>query len=121
MTQFIDSPSQDFTFVGHETHIQGNMIFRGDAKIAGSLKGEIHAEEAPLSIEPTGKFEGTIYCHDLEVYGEVQGDIHSSGKVTLYPSSTFKGQMQASTLVIHPGSCVNMNAKTETDVPSLEA
>ena len=115
MTQLFDSPPQDFTFVGNETHIQGNMVFRGDAKIAGSLKGEIRSESAPLSIEPTGQFEGTLYCHDLDVYGEIQGDIHSTGKVTIYPSATFKGQLQASQLVIHPGSCVNMDAKTETE------
>lgn len=115
MAQLIESPSQDYTFIGLGTQLQGNVIFKGDAKVAGSLKGEIRSETSPLSIEPTGRFEGTLYCHNLEVYGEVKGDIHSTGKVILYPSSQFEGQLQASQLVIHPGANVNMDAKTEKE------
>ena len=113
MSNLIETPNQDFTFLGQQTHVQGNFIFRGTTRVAGSLKGEIRCESAPLSIEPTGLFEGTLFCHDLEIYGDVKGDIRSTGKVIIYPSASFNGQIQSSKIEIHPGSTVNMEAKTE--------
>jgi len=113
MSNLIEAPSQNFSFIGQGTNLQGNIRFEGETKIAGLVKGEIRSGDFPLSIEPTGKFEGTIYCHNLFVYGDIKGDINSTGRVILFPSSSFRGNLITGQLVIHPGACVNMDAKTE--------
>ncbi len=114
MSQIIDSIPQDFTFIGDGTSVQGTFVFKGDTKVAGRLKGEIRiADNAPLSIEPTGSVEGTLYCNHLSVFGDLKGDVRSTGTITFFPSSTFEGQIQAKNLVIHPGSNVFMEAQTE--------
>lgn len=115
MSDPIDTDIQDFTFIGPGTYIQGSLTFKGDTKVAGLVKGEIRVQgDVPLSIEPTGTIEGTIYCHNLAIYGEVKGNIHSQGTVSLFPSSRLDGQLQANNIVIHPGAVVNIEGKTET-------
>lgn len=119
MNDPIDTPIQDYTYIGEGTQVQGSLTFKGDTKVAGKIKGEVRVhDEAPFSVEPTGKIEGTIYCHHIDIYGEVSGDIHSQGTVTLYPSSRLDGQLEAAHLVIHPGSVVNIDGKTEAIKPS---
>ncbi len=114
MSDPIDTHIQDYTFIGPGTHIQGSLTFKGDTKVAGHIKGEVRVQgEIPLSIEPTGSVEGTIYCHNLSIYGEIKGDIHSQGTVSLFPSSRLDGQLEAANLVIHPGAVVNIEGKTE--------
>jgi cytoskeletal protein CcmA (bactofilin family) len=117
MSDPIDTTVQDFTYIGEGTSIQGSLTFKGDTKVAGKLMGEVRVQgDVPFSVEPTGIVEGTIYCHNLFIYGEVKGDIHSQGTVTLFPSSKLKGQVEAANLVIHPGSIVNMDGKTESPI-----
>lgn len=115
MSDPLDTNIQDYTFIGPNTHIQGSLTFKGDTKIAGHIKGEVRVQgDIPLSIEPTGSIEGTIYCTNIAIYGEVNGDVHSKGTVSLFPSSRLDGQLEAVSLVIHPGAVVNIEGKTES-------
>lgn len=113
MSQLIDTLPRNFTYIGEETSLQGTFVFKGDTKIAGKLKGEIRLlDSAPLCIEPTGNLDGTLYCHNLIVYGQFSGEIRSSGTVTFYPSASFEGHIEAQNLVIHPGANIFMEATT---------
>ena len=113
MAQLIDSPPRNFTYIGEDTSLQGTFVFKGDTKIAGKLKGEIRLlDSAPLAIEPSGIFDGTLYCHNLIVYGHFVGEIRSSGTVTFFPSSSFNGHIKAQNLVIHPGANIFMEGTT---------
>jgi len=119
MSDLFNIPVQNHTFIGIGTHLQGTFVFKGDTKIAGRVQGEISITgESPLTIEPNGKVSGTVYCHNLEVFGELDGDIKATGKVTLYPSSSFVGNLVSGDLVIHPGSVVNMQGLTGEEVPT---
>jgi cytoskeletal protein CcmA (bactofilin family) len=119
MSDPIDTPIQDYTYIGEGTQVQGSLTFKGDTKVAGKVKGEVRVHgEVPFSVEPTGVVQGTIYCHHIDIYGEVNGDIHSQGTVTLYPSSKLDGQLEAADLVIHPGAIVNFEGKTEAIQPT---
>ncbi len=113
MSQIIDTLPRNFTYIGEETSLQGTFVFKGDTKIAGKIKGEIRLQDsAPLCIEPTGSLDGTLYCHNLIVYGHFMGEIRSSGTVTFFPSSTFDGHIKAQNLVIHPGANIFMEGTT---------
>lgn len=119
MSDLIDVPTRSYTFIGLGTNVQGTITFKGDTKVAGNLKGEIRMQgESPLSVEPTGHINGTIYCDNLFVYGSIEGDIRATGRVVIYPSANVQGQVQAESLVIHPGSVVNMDGRTEERFPT---
>lgn len=109
--------NQDFTTIGKNSVITGNLNFSGATHIMGKVSGEITVErEASLIISVGAFVEGNINCHHLEVYGQFSGEIKSQGKVTLYPTAEITGKIIAKNLEILPGAVVNMNGHTEESI-----
>lgn len=109
----MDLRDQNFTFVGIGSVIKGDIVLNGPSHICSIIEGDIKmAEEFQLTIEPQGRIEGRIRCGDLNIYGEVNGDITSQGKVKVYPTGKVKGQIIAKNLNIAPGAIVNMQGHT---------
>lgn len=117
MSELFKLESQTHTFIGVDTSISGEFHFQGHTLIGGNIEGNIHIHnESPLIIESTGNIKGTIYCHDLKVYGNLEGQIKAQGKITFFPSSSFIGQIEASDLNILPGCKINMEARTDVQI-----
>ncbi len=114
MSELFKLESQTHTYIGVETRISGEFHFQGHTLIGGSIDGEVHIHnEAPLVIESTAIIKGAIHCHNIKVYGHVEGQIKAKGKITFYPSSSFTGQIEAADLNILPGCKINMEARTD--------
>lgn len=105
---------QDFSYLSKGSKISGKLVFSGLTRISSQVEGEIQTlDDASLIIELDGKIKGDITCQNLEVYGQVDGTILSSGKVILYPSAFVKGQITTQSLVIHPGAQVEIRGHTK--------
>lgn len=103
-----------FSFLSKGTAINGKISLDGPTRLSSHIDGEIHCKgQMQLVIEIEGRVKGTIQCHDLDVYGQVDGTIISNGKVTLYPTAKILGQIEARSLVIHPGASVEMTGHTK--------
>jgi cytoskeletal protein CcmA (bactofilin family) len=117
MSELFKLESQTHTYIGENTSLSGEFHFQGYTLVGGELDGEVHIHnESPLVIESTGKVKGIIYCQNLKVYGQVEGQIKAKGKITFYPSSQFSGQVEAADLNILPGSKINMEARTDVQL-----
>ncbi len=104
---------RDFSFFGKNCHMKGHFELKGPVKIQSSLEGEIdHTGEDLLCIEPEGKINGDIRCHDVHIFGEFDGNIVARGRVTLYPTAIVSGSIQSSKLIIHPGAVLNIKGNT---------
>ncbi len=113
MKQNIDLKNLDFSFLGKGSKINGVFHLVGATHLASDLEGELHIDDdSNLCIEASGRFKGTINCHNIEIYGQVEGELKATGKVIVYPPATFKGSISAETLVIYPGAEVNMEGHT---------
>lgn len=110
---YINLESQDFSFLGKGSHLEGSFQLKGTTRLASFIEGSINMKDnADLFIETSGKIRGEIVCHNLEVYGEIEGVVRATGKVSLYPPARFSGEISAENLVIYPGAQVNMDGKT---------
>ena len=104
---------QNFFFLGKESNLKGDLEIYGPAHICGKLIGNIKIKDKyKLTIEPTGKIEGTLNGHDIDVYGEVNGDILCDGTLRIFPSSNVHGKINANSLVIRPGAVINITGHT---------
>lgn len=113
MSDYIQLRQQNFSFLGKDCKLTGTFEFVGATRFACHLEGELQmSAESTLTIEREGKFNGVIDCFDLEVYGQVEGEIRSKGVVTLYSSAHFVGKIMAQGLKIYPGASVNMDGHT---------
>ena len=104
---------QNFFFLGKESILKGDIELYGPAHICGNLNGNIKIKDKfKLTIEPTAKVEGTINGHDIDIYGEVHGDVLCEGTLRIFPSSTIHGKINARSLVIKPGAVINITGHT---------
>jgi cytoskeletal protein CcmA (bactofilin family) len=113
MSEYIQLRQQDFSFFGKRAKIKGELYLSGTTHLASSVEGEIRMQDkSELTLEHEAIVKGDIHCHNLEVYGEVQGNIHSTGLVTFHPTSNFTGKVSSQKLIIKPGAELNMDGHT---------
>lgn len=102
----------NFSLLGAHSHFEGELNFEGDVIIAGHLKGTINIKNGKLTLERTSQIEGTIYCEDIEVFGNFSGAINSSGVTSIRSSAVVSGNIKAKRLSIFPGAQLNMEGET---------
>lgn len=111
-----DQDFKDFHYnvLGAKTRVQGDLILSGDAIINSIVEGSIELkDEGKLILERGSFIKGKIKAIDLEIFGQVEGDIECSGLVSIRSSAVVTGSIKSSRLVIYPGAVVEMNASSQ--------
>ena len=86
----------------------------GPARVACKVEGSIFIDtEDTLTIERSASVTGDINCHNLEIFGHVEGNVNATGKVVIYPSGQVNIALKSKSLVVHPGACVNLQGHAE--------
>lgn len=103
-----------FTVIGKDSALEGDLIFKGDTIVNGKLKGTITVlDNGKVTLERESVTEGQLYCHDIEVLGEFSGSINASGNLIVRSSGKLSGKIQAKNISIYPGAEVNMEGETQ--------
>lgn len=111
----IDFKALNFTVLGKACEYEGDLRLRGDAMICSRVLGSLTMlDESKLVIEREAYIEGSIYCKDIEVFGEVNGSINASGKLTVRSSAKVSGKISAANMSIYPGAILNMEGSTQS-------
>lgn len=109
--EFESAQKLDFTFIGRESKLVGQFVFLGPTYLASHIEGEININgEASLRIEKMGFAKGTVRCHDIDIYGALEGKIISSGRVTIHSTANVKGEVHCKNLSIRPGATLELEA-----------
>ncbi|MGB0955168.1 MAG: bactofilin family protein [Panacagrimonas sp.] len=98
------------TLIGSQTEIRGDVVFAGGLHVDGHIKGRVMAEaevDAFLSISESGHIEGDISVPKVTVNGQIKGNLHAAGKVTLAPKARITGNVYYKVLEMQPGAQVN--------------
>jgi cytoskeletal protein CcmA (bactofilin family) len=112
--EFNEFRNLKFTVLGHNCKFQGQMILSGPVTIASTIEGDIHMEDDSLiTIERDAKYSGKIKAHDIEIFGEFEGDLEAKGKLVIRSSAVVKGNIKAQNMAIYPGCYLDMEAHTE--------
>lgn len=108
-----DFKNYNFSILGTNTKLLGELEIEGDciinAQITGNLKSN---DQSKIIIERSANIEGDIYCHNLEIYGNVIGSINSSGTVIVRSCANVSGIIKSANLTIYPGAQVNTQIDT---------
>lgn len=107
-----DKDFKDFHYnvLGAKSKIQGDLVLCGDAIVNSYIEGSIEVEEGKLVLERGSFVKGKIKAIDLDIFGQVEGDIDCAGLVSIRSSATVSGSIKSGRLVIYPGAIVEMNA-----------
>lgn len=103
-----------YNVLGLGSKLIGDISFSGNTIITATIEGNVKMlNSATLTLERDSKVTGRIEAFDLEIFGEVDGDIHSEGSVSIRSSAQVSGSIKARKLVIYPGAIVNTEANSQ--------
>jgi len=103
-----------YNVLGHKSQVIGDLILSGDSIITASVEGSIEVKVSGKLILERGSFvRGKIKAIDLEIFGQVEGDIECSGLVSIRSSAHVTGSIKSARLVIYPGAVVEMTANSQ--------
>ncbi len=96
------SPNQ----INAGTVIHGDILCNGNIRIDGSLRGKIECS-GKVVIGTSGLVEGDIVCSNMDILGQVKGNVMVADKTSLKASCKLTGDLQTGSLSIEPGAEFN--------------
>lgn len=96
------------TFIGSSIVIDGEISGEEDLVIQGTVKGKIALKES-LYVEQSGVVEADIATQNVDVSGQVTGNITASDKVELKAECRVTGDVKAPRILIADGASFKGN------------
>lgn len=92
------------------TQITGDVNSDGDMRVDGTIKGYL-TSKARLVLGPTAVIEGDIKAANIEISGEVNGNIFATELLTIKATAKISGDVVSNKLIIEAGATFNGNCK----------
>lgn len=99
------------TVLGRSITILGDLSGGEDLLMDGQIDGSITVAANKLTVGVNAQVKGEIRARDITVLGNVQGNLHASGKVELRGSAVVRGDIFASRLSIEDDAMVQGRAE----------
>ncbi|MGD2245723.1 MAG: polymer-forming cytoskeletal protein [Candidatus Aminicenantes bacterium] len=103
-------------FLDKDTHIEGDLNFKGSFRIDGSFKGTIDSDST-LIVGENGKIEAEIKIGYVVVNGEIKGNIQAKEKVEINSTGRVIGSVTAPKLVVEEGAYLETSCQTSDELP----
>ncbi len=91
------------TMIGADAILQGNINLDGGLIVYGKINGNV-ATKGPVRIANTAEINGNIIASDIQVGGNVNGNITVDDRIVLGKQSTVSGDMVYRRLFIEEGA-----------------
>ncbi len=101
--------SKNVSVIGPTLVIKGELSADEDLVIDGTIEGTIAHHKKNLTVGKQGRVTADIHASSVLVEGELNGDIHSDGLVSLAKGSTVNGNIYCARLVMEDGARFNGN------------
>lgn len=92
------------------TQITGDVNSEGDMRVDGGIKGYL-TSKARLVLGPTAVIEGDVKAVNVEIAGEVNGNIYVSELLTVKATAKISGDIVSNKLIIEAGATFNGTCK----------
>jgi len=108
--------SRNVSVIGPTMVFKGELSADEDLVIEGTIEGTIAHHKKNLTIGKQGRVTADIHASSVLVQGELNGDIHSDGLVSLAKGAMVTGNIYSARLVMEDGA--RFNGKIEMVIPS---
>ena len=96
--------SKNVSVIGPTLVIKGELSADEDLVIEGQIEGTIAHHKKNLTIGKEGRVKADIHASSVLVEGQLVGDIHSEGVVSLSASASVKGNIHCGRIVMQDGA-----------------
>ena len=94
--------------LGPRDSLHGRLDIHGDLKIGGNVEGELKAS-GDIVVEPTATIQASIEGANVNVRGQVNGNVTARKRLTLGGSGKLNGEVKVSRLTVEDGATLNGN------------
>ncbi len=96
----------DVSVIGADMRIIGRVHSSGAVKVAGSILGDVRAEDQVLVAEG-GRVEGDVFAREVVLGGEVRGSVVAEERVEVLESAVIRGDITTPRLMVHEGAAID--------------
>jgi len=112
--------SRNVSVIGPTLTFRGELSADEDLVIEGMIEGTIAHHDKNITIGKQGRVIADIHANSVIVEGELRGDIHSDGLVSLASGASVTGNIYCARIVMQDGAWFNgkldMGAKMSAQV-----
>jgi cytoskeletal protein CcmA (bactofilin family) len=94
--------------LGPRDSLNGRLEIHGDLKIHGNVEGELKAS-GDVVVEPTATIQASIEGANVNVRGQVNGNVTARKRLTLGGSGRLNGEVKVARLTVEDGATLNGN------------
>lgn len=112
-TSNIEVRKRSVSVIGPTLIFKGELTANEDLVIEGQIEGSIAHQDKNLTVGKKGRVTADIHAQQVDVLGEVNGDIRADKVVTLKSTAVVNGNIVCSRIVIEDGACFSGNVKMD--------
>ena len=94
--------------LGPRDSLHGRLEIQGDLKIQGNVEGELKAS-GDVTIDSTATVQASIEGANVNVRGQVNGNVTAKRRLTLGGSGHLNGDVKVGRLTVEDGATLNGN------------
>ncbi|WP_405325083.1 polymer-forming cytoskeletal protein [Fibrobacter sp.] len=104
---------QEFTQIGRNVQVNGNITGKTDLRIAGKVYGNVSID-GELILEKFALIEGDVKCGAAILAGSIKGDVDCKKKLVLQDNAKIIGNVKAEQLIINEGAIFQGSCEMST-------
>jgi cytoskeletal protein CcmA (bactofilin family) len=119
MNMWRNKEQQIAAFFDQGTNLTGELQFSGVVRIDGNFHGSINGGET-LIVGSNAVIHADIRVREIEIHGQVFGNIEVGGRAEIHSSGTFRGDIHTPLLIIHSGGVFDGHSHmiAESQIPA---
>jgi cytoskeletal protein CcmA (bactofilin family) len=106
------NPSVTDTLIGEGSVFEGRIKSEASIRIEGHLTGDIDCA-GDVTIGEKGVVKSNITARDVIIAGQVHGNIHTKGKLTITSTGQLYGNTSSQSFIIEEGAVFQGSSKME--------
>lgn len=103
--------------IGKEMIIKGSIFSKQDMILNGEVEGVLNVENCRLTIGPTGKVTADAKAREVDVQGQLTGNVDTTAKISIRTGGRLIGDIRASGIVIEDGAYFKGGVDIITQLP----
>ncbi|WP_308637816.1 bactofilin family protein [Paenibacillus silvisoli] len=104
------------TFIGEGTIVEGTIRSEGGVRLEGQLRGDLSCK-GDVVIGESGFAVSNMTANNVILAGQVTGNVHIAGKMTITATGKLYGDLTAATLTIEDGGVFQGKSTMDQDEP----
>lgn len=120
-TSSIEVRTRNVSVIGPTLIFKGELSANEDLVIEGQIEGKIAHQDKNLTVGKQGRVAADIHAQNVEVHGEVAGDIYGSKLVKLSATAVVTGNIECARIIMEDGACfagnIKMDRRPKSDAP----